>query len=239
MTDLRRYYQILELELGASQSEIKQAYRTLAKLWHPDCFPGNPKKQREAEEQIKQLNEAYDFLKNQVETPPSSSHPASTSSPRKTTYTPRSTEPEVYFNLGVDCASRKNYQAALDAFSMAIRLNPNYLEAYQHRSLVLAKMGFENRAFSDRRRATQLEAERKVAAPRTQSTQAKPSPPQASPPPSSTAPTPTAEPLSWDCIRTLPGPADVVTSLVFAQNSRVLVTDISPALEGRGFMEST
>lgn len=60
--DINRYYEILGLEPGASQAEVKQAYRKLAKTWHLDSF-FDPQQKQEAEEKIKKINEAYDKLK--------------------------------------------------------------------------------------------------------------------------------------------------------------------------------
>jgi curved DNA-binding protein CbpA len=51
-------YKILELERSASQSDIKAAYRRLAKKYHPDKNPNNPK----AEELFKNIAAAYDVL---------------------------------------------------------------------------------------------------------------------------------------------------------------------------------
>ena len=51
-------YKILELEKSASQSEIKASYRRLAKKYHPDKNPNNPK----AEEIFKNIAAAYDVL---------------------------------------------------------------------------------------------------------------------------------------------------------------------------------
>lgn len=54
-------YEVLGLNPGASQDEIKSAYRKLIKQYHPDKFIDNPL-QDLAEEKMIQINEAYDAL---------------------------------------------------------------------------------------------------------------------------------------------------------------------------------
>jgi len=56
------FYEILEIKPGASQTEIKQAYKRLGKKWHPDLFFNNPKLQLQAQEKFKKINEAYKKL---------------------------------------------------------------------------------------------------------------------------------------------------------------------------------
>ena len=58
MADKRDYYEVLGLNKGASEAEIKKAYRSLAKKYHPDLNPGDA----EAEEKFKEINEANDVL---------------------------------------------------------------------------------------------------------------------------------------------------------------------------------
>ena len=50
---------ILGLERTATSVEIKQAYRDLAKVWHPDRSPNDPRLQEKAQETLKRVNEAY------------------------------------------------------------------------------------------------------------------------------------------------------------------------------------
>ena len=54
------YYEILGVARGASEEEIKGAYRKLAMRWHPDRNNGS----KEAEEKFKDLTEAYDVLRD-------------------------------------------------------------------------------------------------------------------------------------------------------------------------------
>ena len=59
MADNKRdYYEVLGVAKGASDDEIKKAYRSLAKKYHPDMNPGD----KEAEAKFKEANEAYDVL---------------------------------------------------------------------------------------------------------------------------------------------------------------------------------
>ncbi|MBD2067488.1 GUN4 domain-containing protein [Leptolyngbya sp. FACHB-671] len=57
-------YRILEIEPGASKDDVKQAYKDLAKVWHPDRFSNDLRLQQKAEEKLKQINSAYEFLKS-------------------------------------------------------------------------------------------------------------------------------------------------------------------------------
>lgn len=54
-------YEVLGIKPGATQDEIKSAYRKLIKQYHPDKFVDNPLKDL-AEEKMMQINEAYDTL---------------------------------------------------------------------------------------------------------------------------------------------------------------------------------
>jgi len=55
---IKDYYALLGVSPGASQEEIKRAYRSLAKRYHPDKNRGDPA----SEEKLKEINEAYQIL---------------------------------------------------------------------------------------------------------------------------------------------------------------------------------
>ncbi|WP_195957189.1 molecular chaperone DnaJ [Enterococcus gallinarum] len=57
MADKRDYYEVLGLQKGASDDEIKKAYRKLSKKYHPDI-----NKEPDAEAKFKEISEAYEIL---------------------------------------------------------------------------------------------------------------------------------------------------------------------------------
>ena len=61
MAEKRDYYEVLGIKKGATEEdEIKKAFRSKAKQYHPDMNPGN----KEAEAKFKEVNEAYEVLSN-------------------------------------------------------------------------------------------------------------------------------------------------------------------------------
>ena len=61
MADKRDYYEVLGVNKNSTDDEIKKAYRKLARQYHPDLNRDNAKA---AEEKMKEINEAYDVLKD-------------------------------------------------------------------------------------------------------------------------------------------------------------------------------
>jgi hypothetical protein len=64
---MNKYYRLLGLRYDAPLSEIKQAYRDLVRVWHPDRFARDERLQKRATEKLIELNEAYRMLRSLME----------------------------------------------------------------------------------------------------------------------------------------------------------------------------
>jgi len=65
---LKNPYEVLGVKEGASEEEIKKAYREMVKKYHPDQYRDNPLSSL-AEEKLKEANEAYNYLSKRQGTP--------------------------------------------------------------------------------------------------------------------------------------------------------------------------
>ena len=164
MDDIVQCYAVLGIKPNATPEAIKKAYRNMAKVWHPDRYTDNPQLKAKAEIEIKKVNQAYAAIKayvangNKQVTPQNNvsvNHPRSRVSRQ-------SSSPEAYYQEGVAYAEQESYEAALNSFAQAIRLNPDYLEAYQYRGFILSKLGFKLRADAEFKKAHQIKLKNKV-----------------------------------------------------------------------------
>ena len=62
MNEISRCCRVLGVTHGISAEDLKKTYRDLVQVWHPDRFAGNERLQSKAQEQLKEINLAYDYL---------------------------------------------------------------------------------------------------------------------------------------------------------------------------------
>lgn len=82
--DAEQSLRLLELPANASPADVKQAYRQLSKVWHPDRFD-DPELKRLAEQKQRLLNEAYRFLASTPRHRWTNLHPSMTDRERQST----------------------------------------------------------------------------------------------------------------------------------------------------------
>lgn len=76
MESLEQYYETLGLKPGASLEQLRQAYKEMIQVWHPDRFPNNPDLREKAEQKMREINAAFQFIQShlrEIGTQPSTS----------------------------------------------------------------------------------------------------------------------------------------------------------------------
>ena len=64
LVSMKTYYDVLDVSASASQVEIRETYRILSEVWHPDRFGTSGKKWDMANQKMKEINAAFDVLKD-------------------------------------------------------------------------------------------------------------------------------------------------------------------------------
>lgn len=121
MSKAKDYYQILQISPQATLEEIKAAFRRLARQYHPDLNPNDPA----SEEKFKEISEAYEILLN---SPRNSRKHSQSQGKQDSSASPSS--PQEFYLSGIKKALAKDYLSALNDYSQAILLKPDFLEAY-------------------------------------------------------------------------------------------------------------
>ena len=140
--DIEKFYKTLELPLNSSQAEVKAAYRSLARKYHPDRFTGDPDKLKASEDHLKIINAAYAFLKTYD---PSTQKGKNTTSKFnvevQTARNPADRTPAAFVRQAQLFQEMGNLQEALMALDTAIALEDDYYPAYDLRSEVRFALG--------------------------------------------------------------------------------------------------
>lgn len=110
--DFQRCLEILELDDAPSLVEIRQAYKDMVNVWHPDRFIHNPRLREKAEKKLKEINAAYQLLVSEWQMgskqpePPlgdlrkSKNQEKAKGSPKPSSYLPRTGKTELAVELG-------------------------------------------------------------------------------------------------------------------------------------------
>ena len=61
---MKKYFEILELEVSASIEEVEKAYKELAEAWRPENFQNLPRFKRKAEIKLEEVNDAYERIRS-------------------------------------------------------------------------------------------------------------------------------------------------------------------------------
>jgi curved DNA-binding protein CbpA len=148
MQDSRNYYKILEISRNATTEEIKEAYHRLAREYHPDLHPGNPS----AEERFKEICEAYEVLSDSVQRTLYDQGVDTNRSDRKKS----GSSPQDFYVRAAAKSLEKNYHGAVEDYSQAIELNPEFVEAYLKRGMARYKLGDDRGTLKDCNQALQI-----------------------------------------------------------------------------------
>ena len=170
MSEFDPYLTVLGLDRKATKEEIKRAYRSLAKKWHPDRYANQPQLLAEAEVKIQQINQAYDKLKNYTahEADTANNRPSTVSNGRgranvKTHVSNGAPDSaKIHYQRGIEFAEKEDYELAISEFTQAIKLSSDFINAYQYRGYILSKLGYELRAEADFHRVESLKLAQKL-----------------------------------------------------------------------------
>ena len=142
METQRDYYWTLKISPDATIEEIKASFRRLARQYHPDLNPDDPR----AAEYFKEISEAYDTLSDPLKrrrydrdrnlTNNNYSIQNKTSEPIEKVH-----NAQYYYRRGMEQSKKKQYQNAITEYSRAIALDSKFIDAYLQRSQMRHKLG--------------------------------------------------------------------------------------------------
>ncbi len=126
MAELVNYYAVLGVPRGATESEIRQRFREMAREKHPDRFPAAEK--AEAEVAFQQITMAYNILTNAERR---EAHDFDLDNKVVSETDPKAIA-AAYFQKGVEAYRERRWDAALSNFEMAMRHDPENTRVLHH-----------------------------------------------------------------------------------------------------------
>jgi curved DNA-binding protein CbpA len=129
------YYEVLGVERSASESEIRERFRRLARENHPDRYRGTDK--AGAERKFQTLTEAVNVLTN---TAKRKQHDAEITVGKAAGPADFTQVAKAYMSKGVKAYKEGDIRAAYENFDMAVKHNPNDAKAYHYLAIVAVKI---------------------------------------------------------------------------------------------------
>ncbi|HYM62080.1 MAG TPA: DnaJ domain-containing protein [Thermoanaerobaculia bacterium] len=129
------YYEVLGVERGASEQEIRDRFRKMARENHPDRYKGPDK--AESERMFQTLTEAVNVLTNPVRR---RQHDAELTSAAPKSPADLTQVAKVYMSKGVKAFKEGDIRAAYENFDMAVKHNPQDAKAFHYLSLAAARI---------------------------------------------------------------------------------------------------
>jgi DnaJ-class molecular chaperone len=130
MAEPVNYYEVLNLPRGATEDEIRQRFRQLARERHPDRFPAAEKSRAEAE--FQQITMAYNVLVNPERRV---AHDFDLDNKVVSETDPKAIA-AAYFQKGVEAYRERRWDAALSNFEMAMRHDAENAKILRHFAMV-------------------------------------------------------------------------------------------------------
>jgi len=129
------YYDVLGVDRSASEQEIREHFRKLARENHPDRYKGPDK--AESERKFQTLTEAVNILTNPARR---KQHDAELSSGVSKTSADFGQVAKVYLAKGVKAFKEGDVRAAYENFDMAVKHNPNDAKAFHYLALAAGRI---------------------------------------------------------------------------------------------------
>ncbi|NER06252.1 MAG: DnaJ domain-containing protein [Okeania sp. SIO3C4] len=115
------YYEVLGVSKNASTEQIKKAYHSLARQYHPDVNPGDIN----AAEKFKEINSIYEILSDPL---------------KRSQYDKTAGEAKELYKQGVAKSQLGDYQGAITDYTKALEINSNWAEVLYHRGFASYKL---------------------------------------------------------------------------------------------------
>src|SRR6266852_2582622 len=129
------YYEVLGVERSASEQEIRDRFRQLARSNHPDRVKGADK--AEAERKFQTLTEAVNVLTNPARR---KQHDSDLSVGINRSSADLTQVAKVYMSKGVKAFKEGDIRAAYENFDMAVKHNPNDAKAFHYLALAASRI---------------------------------------------------------------------------------------------------